>query len=91
MNEVREQICNSCAHEKVCCDTEKYCCDVCKHYLKERPHGENGIAKEAIKEIREMCWGYDIPSPCCPEYREHHEQMQELLKLCDKWLKKLEK
>lgn len=48
------------------------------------------MAKEAIKEIREMCWGFDIPSPCCPEYREHHEQMQALLKLCDKWLKKLE-
>lgn len=50
----------------------------------------DNVAKEAIKEIREMCWGFDIPSPCCPEYREHHEQMQALLKLCDKWLKKLE-
>lgn len=47
-------------------------------------------AKEAIKEIREMCWGYDIPSPCCPEYREHHEQMQKIIGLCDSWLKKLE-
>lgn len=50
----------------------------------------NNVAKEAIKEIREMCWGYDIPSPCCPEYREHHEQMQKIIGLCDSWLKKLE-
>ena len=50
----------------------------------------NNMAKEAIKEIREMCWGFDIPSPCCPEYREHHEQMQKLMGLCDEWLKKLE-
>lgn len=52
--------------------------------------GMSDMAKEAIKEIREMCWGFDIPSPCCPEYKEHHEQMQTILKLCDKWLKKLE-
>ena len=49
----------------------------------------NNMAKEAIKEIREMCWGFDIPSPCCPEYREH-QQMQEIIGLCDSWLKKLE-
>lgn len=47
-------------------------------------------AKKALEEIREMCWGYDIPSPCCPEYREHHEQMQKIIGLCDSWLKKLE-
>ena len=46
-------------------------------------------AKKALEEIREACWGYDIPSPCCPEYRELHEEMQELMKMCDKWLAKL--
>ena len=49
----------------------------------------NNMAKEAIEEIRKMCWDFDIPSPCCPEYREHHEQMQEIMGLCDEWLKKL--
>ena len=53
----------------------------------EQPHN---LAKEAIKEIREMCWGYDILHPSCPEYREHHEQMQKIMGLCDSWLKKLE-
>ena len=48
------------------------------------------LALEAIKDIREMCWGYDIPSPCCPEYREHHEQMQKIIGLCDEWIGKLE-
>lgn len=61
-------------------------------FLPRAPHGKTltNEEKEAIKEIREMCWGYDIPSPCCPEYREHHEQMQKIIGLCDSWLKKLE-
>ena len=47
-------------------------------------------AKKALEEIREACWGYDIPSPCCPEYQELHAEMQALIELCDKWLEKLE-
>ena len=48
-------------------------------------------AEEALKEIREKCWGYDIPSPTVPEYRELHEEMQDLMKTCDKWLEILKK
>ena len=40
-------------------------------------------AKEAIKKIKERAWEHDIPSPCCPEYRELHEDMQDIMKLCD--------
>ena len=36
-----------------------------------------------IRHIREEIWNYDIPSPTVPEYVEHHEQMQKLLKICD--------
>jgi len=45
---------------------------------------------EDLKEIYEEIWGYDIPSPTVPEYREHHEQCQELLALIDKKLKEVE-
>lgn len=51
---------------------------------------ESDIAKEIIvhvvskvKELRELVWGEDIPSPCCPEYREHHESIQKILKFID--------
>lgn len=41
-------------------------------------------------EIQEAVWGIDIPSPTVPEYREHHEQCQELLALIDKKIKEVE-
>lgn len=41
-------------------------------------------------EIQEAVWGIDIPSPTVPEYREHHEQCQELLALLDKKIKEVE-
>ena len=37
-----------------------------------------------LEEIKEKVWGYDIPSPTVPEYREHHEQIQEILRLLKK-------
>ena len=47
-----------------------------------------------LKEIKDEIWGYDIPSPTCPEYREHHEQIQALMKFVkgkiDKWEKAAE-
>ena len=42
-----------------------------------------GYAVDAICRIKEEIWDVDIPSPTVPEYIEHHEQMQELMKLCD--------
>ena len=41
-------------------------------------------------DIQEAIWGIDIPSPTVPEYREHHEQCQELLALIDKKIKEVE-
>ena len=32
-----------------------------------------------LYEIQNKIWEFDIPSPTVPEYREHHEQMQELM------------
>ena len=37
-----------------------------------------------LRSIREEVWGYDIESPTCPEYREHHESIQKILKFIDK-------
>ena len=41
-------------------------------------------AIEAIKAIKYGLWEVDIPSPSCPEYVEHHEQITELMGICDK-------
>ena len=41
-------------------------------------------------EIQGAIWGIDIPSPTVPEYREHHEQCQELLALIDKKIKEVD-
>ena len=45
---------------------------------------------QLINDLRESIWGYDIPSPTVPEYIEHHEQMQELLKQVDDILDELD-
>lgn len=34
---------------------------------------------EDLYDIQNKIWEADIPSPTVPEYREHHEQMQELI------------
>lgn len=42
------------------------------------------IQQETIRELRELVWMHDIPHPTCPEYREHHESIQKILKFIDK-------
>ena len=39
--------------------------------------------KNKIEELRDLVWGEDIPSPTVPEYREHHESIQKILKFID--------
>lgn len=46
-------------------------------------------AIDALDEIRHALWEIDIPSPTVPEYVEHHEQVQSVLKLLDKKQKEL--
>ena len=46
-------------------------------------------AIDAVKAIKFGLWEIDIPSPTVPEYREHHEQVTELMGVCDCWIKKL--
>lgn len=41
------------------------------------------IALDALRDIREVLWGIDIPHPTCPEYIEHHKQIQRVMKLVD--------
>lgn len=38
---------------------------------------------EKVIQLRNLVWGYDIPSPTVPEYREHHEQIQSILNHID--------
>lgn len=38
---------------------------------------------EKLEELRHEIWLCDIPSPTCPEYVEHHEQIQRFLKKID--------
>lgn len=39
-------------------------------------------------DIREALWEADIPSPTVPEYVEHHEQIQSIMKLVEKKMEK---
>lgn len=48
------------------------------------------LAVEVIESIRGCIWDVDIPSPTVPEYVEHHEQMQMLMRKCDAWLSIIE-
>ena len=41
-----------------------------------------------VEALRELVWGYDIPSPTTPEYREHHDSIQSILKFIDEKLLK---
>lgn len=46
----------------------------------------------ALKAFEEICyalWEIDIPSPTVPEYIEHHERVQSVLKLAEKWGREL--
>lgn len=42
--------------------------------------------KEKIEDLRYLVWLEDIPSPKCPEYIEHHESIQKILKFIDEEL-----
>lgn len=41
------------------------------------------VLKDKIETLREIVWLEDIPSPCCPEYVEHHESIAKILKYID--------
>lgn len=46
--------------------------------------------KNMIEELRHLVWLHDIPSPTVPEYVEHHKSIQEILKLTDEVLSKVD-
>ena len=41
-----------------------------------------------LEDIRSALWDIDIPSPTIPEYREHHEQIQQVIALVDEKMSK---
>lgn len=43
-----------------------------------------------LERLRDIVWGEDIPSPTVPEYREHHESIQKILKVIDGYIDELE-
>jgi hypothetical protein len=43
----------------------------------------NDKIKEKILELKELVWLQDIQYPTIPEYREHHESIQKILKFID--------
>lgn len=48
------------------------------------------ICKDDLLKLRELVWFEDIASPTVPEYREHHESIQKILKAIDKLIDKSE-
>ena len=46
-------------------------------------------ALRALEEIRFALWEIDIPHPNCPEYIEHHKQVQRVMAIAEKWGKEL--
>ena len=48
---------------------------------------ENEILGD-LGDIRSALWDIDIPSPTVPEYREHHEQIQQVIALVDEKMSK---
>ena len=51
------------------------------------------ISREtALRALEEICfalWEIDIPHPTCPEYIEHHKQVQRVMAIAEKWGKEL--
>lgn len=41
------------------------------------------VVIETLKAVRDLVWDVDIPSPTVPEYIEHHEQMQSIMRNID--------
>lgn len=46
----------------------------------------NNELLKKLYDLRELVWGLDIPSPRCPEYVEHHDDIQKILQFIDKEL-----
>lgn len=45
------------------------------------------ICVDALKAIKHGLWEIDIPSPGnCPEYKEHHKQIQEMIGVVNNWI-----
>lgn len=57
-----------------------YCEDV---YEENKEEFRDKDIEEKIKELRELVWGMDIPSPTIPEYVELHEKIQKILEFID--------
>ena len=53
--------------------------------------GNGGEILDDLWDIRETLWEADIPSPTVPEYVEHHEQIQSIMKLVEKKMEKYKK
>lgn len=53
----------------------------------------DSISREtALRALAEICfalWEIDIPHPTCPEYIKHHEQVQRVMAIAEKWGKEL--
>jgi hypothetical protein len=49
------------------------------------------IDKNDLQMLRELVWYKDIASPTCPEYIEHHRDIQDILKFIDTKLLKEDK
>lgn len=48
-------------------------------------------ALNALRDIYMRLWEIDIPSHTVPEYVEHHEQVQELMRRTNEWIEKIQK
>ena len=48
---------------------------------------ENEVLED-LGDIMAALWDIDIPSPTVPEYREHHEQIQQMIALVDEKMTK---
>lgn len=44
---------------------------------------DKDVAILALRMIKQEVWLVDIPSPTIPEYIEHHEQMQHIMRVID--------
>lgn len=47
-------------------------------------------ALKALEEISYALWEIDIPSPTVPEYIEHHEGVQSVMEVADRWARKIQ-
>ena len=49
---------------------------------------DRNVALAALENIKNTVWGHDIPHPGnCPEYRELHEKMRDIMNVIDAWNK----